>query len=174
MKKRSQARNHSSPLRRLGRYGPLILWIAFIFFASTGEFSSENSSRFVRPFLLWLFPKISEGQLAGVHFLTRKASHLAEYAILAFLAHRAFAQSPRVFIRRRWFELSLILVVLCSFVDEFHQSFDPSRSASILDCVIDVIGGLAVLFLFRIHDRRTSSNGPVSLVKNETFADYTD
>jgi len=101
---------------------------------------------------------MSEGQLAGVHFLTRKASHLAEYAILAFLARRAFAQSSRVFIRYWWFEMALILVVLCSFVDEFHQSFDPSRSASILDCVIDVVGGLSVLFLFRIYDRRSSRN----------------
>ena len=158
MNTRSQELNHSSPLRRLGRYGPLILWIGFILFASTGEFSSENSSRFVRPFLLWLFPGMSEGQLAGVHFLTRKASHLAEYAILAFLARRAFAQSSRVFIRYWWFEMALILVVLCSFVDEFHQSFDPSRSASILDCVIDVVGGLSVLFLFRIYDRRSSRN----------------
>ena len=141
-------------LRRLGRYGPLILWIAFIAFASSGEFSSENSSRFVRPLLLWLFPTISEAQLAGIHFLTRKASHLAEYAILAFLARRAFAQSSRVFFRRRWFEVSLLLVVVCAFLDEFKQSFDPSRSASILDCFIDIVGGLTVLYLFRIYDKR--------------------
>ena len=145
-----------SALRRLGRYGPLVLWLAFISFASSGEFSSENSSRFVRPLLLWLFPEISEAQLAGIHFLTRKASHLGEYAILAFLSRRTFAQSSRIFLRRRWFELSLSLVALCAFLDEFKQSYDPSRSASILDCVIDIIGGLTVLYLFRIYDNRRS------------------
>lgn len=155
---------HQPALRRLGRYGPLVLWIAFISFASTGEFSSENSSRFVRPFLLWLVPTISEGQLAGVHFLTRKASHLAEYAVLAFLACRVFAQSSHLFFRRRWFELSLILVALCSFLDEFKQSYDPSRSASIVDCVIDIIGGLTVLYLFRIYDNRRNGRRQLAAV----------
>ncbi len=157
MTKRSDAAQLSSPLGRVGRYGPLILWIAFISFASTGEFSAANSSRFVRPVLQWLFPGISEGQLAGVHFLTRKLSHLVEYAILAFLARRAFVGSSQAFIRRRWFELGLTLVVVGSFLDEFRQSFEASRSASILDCVIDIIGGFVVLFLFRKYDRRTSS-----------------
>jgi len=149
----SGAVGRSSPLLWLWRYGPLLLWIAFISFASTGEFSSDHSSRFVRPFLLWIFPSISEGQLAGVHFLIRKASHLTEYAILAFLARRAFFTSTNAFIARRWFQLSLALVALCSLLDEFHQSYDPSRTSSILDCVIDVIGGLTVLLFFRIYGR---------------------
>lgn len=140
----------------LWRYGPLLLWIAFISFASTGEFSSDNSSRFIRPILLWLFPSISEGYLAGVHFVTRKASHLAEYAILAFLARRAFISSTNAFMRRWWFQLSLALVVLCSLLDEFHQSYDPSRTSSIVDCVIDVIGGLTVLLFFRSYRRRAT------------------
>lgn len=158
---RAQAGEHSSTLRRIGRYLPLLLWIAFILYASSGEFSSDNSSRFVRPLLLWLFPGISEAQLAGVHFLTRKASHLGEYAILAFLARRVFAQSSLLFFRRWWFELALSLVALCSFLDEFKQSYDPSRSASILDCAIDIIGGLTVLYLFRMYDRRGSRDSPL-------------
>lgn len=147
-------RESSSALQRLGRYGPLLLWIAFISFASTGEFSALNSSRFVRPVLLWLFPDISEGQLGGIHFLVRKVSHLVEYAILAFLARRAFFTSSHAGIQRRWFHLGLLLVVLCSLLDEFQQSFAPSRSASIVDSVVDVIGGLTVLLIFRASDRR--------------------
>jgi VanZ family protein len=152
--RQSDATANSSTLRRLVRYGPLLLWIGFISFASTGEFSSDSTSRFVRPFLLWLFPGISEGQLAGVHFVTRKVSHLAEYAILAFLARRAFITSSHAFIQRRWFQVSLALVVVCSLLDEFKQSYEPARSASMLDCVIDVIGGLTVLYLFKNYDRR--------------------
>jgi VanZ family protein len=156
------ARENQSLSRRLSRYGPLLLWIAFILYASSGEFSSTNSSRFVRPLLLWLFPGISEGALAGVHFLTRKTSHLAEYAILAFLARRAFMLSSQEFIRRRWFELTMLLVVGCSVLDEFHQSYDPSRSASILDCIIDAIGGLTVLMVFRFFDSRRWPKWPAS------------
>ncbi|MCA1849861.1 MAG: hypothetical protein LC672_02110 [Acidobacteria bacterium] len=49
---------------RLRRYGPLVLWMALIFFASTGELSATNTSRIVRPLLLWLFPGITEDRLA--------------------------------------------------------------------------------------------------------------
>jgi len=128
-------------------------------YASSGEFSSVNSSRVVRPLLLWLSPGMSEGTLAGLHFLTRKTSHLAEYAILAFLARRAFVLSSQKFIRRRWVELTMVVVVGCSLLDEFHQSYDPSRSASILDCVIDAIGGLAVLLVFRFLDSQRGRKG---------------
>lgn len=154
MKNWTRIREYSSPRGRLGRYGPLLLWIGFITYTSSGEFSSANSSRFVRPLLLWLFPEISEGTLAGIHFLIRKASHLVEYAILAFLARRAFALSSRAFIQRWWFQLSFLIVLLCSLVDEFRQSYDASRTGSVLDCVIDVIGGVAVLMACKIHDRR--------------------
>lgn len=154
-----EASENESFQRRLSRYGPLLLWIAFILYASSGEFSSDNSSRVVRPLLLWLFPGMSEGTLAGIHFLTRKTSHLAEYAILAFLARRAFALSSHEFIQRRWFQWSLMLVMLCSLLDEFLQSYTPARSASLLDCAIDVIGGLTVLIIFRGIDRRANRKG---------------
>lgn len=157
--RRDAQERETSALHRTRRYGPLLLWIGFIAFASTGEFSAVNSARFVRPVLLWLFPGISEGQLGGIHFLTRKVSHLVEYAILAFLARRAFITSSHAGIQRRWFQLGLLLVVLCSLLDEFQQSFAPSRSASIVDSIVDVIGGLTVLLIFRAYDKRARERG---------------
>src|SRR6185295_13149079 len=99
-----------SKRRRLGRYGPLLLWILFISFASSSEFSAGNTSQIVRPILLWLFPHISEARLATIHFLTRKAAHFSEYAVLAFLARRAFITSANAFIRQHWFQLGFLLV----------------------------------------------------------------
>ena len=131
-----------------------MLWIMFISFASTAEFSSINTSRFIGPLLLWLFPDLSESQLAAIHFLIRKASHFTEYAILALLARRAFVTSSTAFIHRRWFELGLLLVTCYALLDEFHQSFVPSRTASIYDSAIDVAGGLTVLLIFKLYDKR--------------------
>jgi VanZ family protein len=133
--------------RRVWRYGPLLLWLAFISFASTREFSAANTSQIVRPVLLWLFPHISEAQLATVHFLTRKAAHFSEYAVLALLARRAFITSTQSFIQRYWFQLGLLLVVIYALLDEFHQSFVPSRTASIYDSAIDIAGGLTILLI---------------------------
>lgn len=140
--------------QRVWRYGPLLLWMIFISIFSTAEFSAINTSRFIGPLLLWLFPDLSESRLAAVHFLTRKAGHITEYGILAFLARRAFVTSSNAFIYRRWFELGLLLVTCYALLDEFHQSFVPSRTASIYDSAIDVAGGLTVLLIFKLYDKR--------------------
>src|SRR6266498_1745646 len=138
--------------QRLWRYGPLLVWMAFISFASTAEFSAVNTSIVLRPIVLWFFPNLSEDQVAAIHFLIRKAGHFTEYAVLAFLTQRAFISSSKASIRTHWFQLSLLLVTVYSLLDEFHQSFEPSRTASIYDSAIDVACGLIVLLLFKLYE----------------------
>ena len=143
----------SSKLPRGWRYGPLLLWLIVISIFSTADFSSINTSRFIGPILLWLFPGLSESRLAAIHLLIRKAGHFTEYAILALLARRAFVSSSKANIQRRWFELGFLLVTGYALLDEFHQSFVPSRTASIYDSAIDVVGGLTVLLIFKLYDK---------------------
>jgi VanZ family protein len=130
---------------RLARYGPLILWAALIFIGSTDVLSAAHTGGVLTPALLWLFPNISEGTLDLLHFLSRKSGHLTEYAIFAWLTARAFRTSSRELLRNRWFMASLLLVVVYALSDEFHQSFYPSRTASIYDSMIDSLGGLVAL-----------------------------
>jgi len=136
-------------VRFLSRYLPLIVWLAFISFASSDSFSAGNTSRIIGPLILWLFPNTSPETLAVVHFITRKLAHFTEYAILGFLAARAFRMSPRAAIRSRWFLISLILVVTYALIDEYHQSFVPTRTPSIWDSLIDIAGGLTALLIVR-------------------------
>lgn len=133
---------------RLWRYGPLILWMAFIFFASTAQLSASNTSRIIRPLLLWLFPGISEETLAFVHFMVRKLAHLTEYAILGWLAARAFNTSSHQPLRRHWFLFAGLLVVVYALSDELHQRFVPARTGSLYDSLIDITGGFLALTLF--------------------------
>jgi len=135
---------------RVWRYVPLILWILFISFASTSQFSAVNTSTVLRPLVLWFLPSLNETQLATVHFVLRKLGHFTEYAVLAYLARRAFISSSREFLRRYWFQCAFLLIVVYALLDEFHQSFVPSRTASIYDSAIDVAGGLAVLVIFKL------------------------
>ena len=147
---------------RLSRYGPLVVWAALIFIGSSGVLSASNTSVVLRP-LLWLFPHASEATLALIHFLVRKAGHLTEYAILALLAARAFRTSSHQLWRNRWFWVSLLFVVAYSLSDEFHQSFVPSRTASIYDCMIDSVGGLTALCVSawkRARNGRSVSDKP--------------
>ena len=127
---------------RLWRYGPLVLWLGLIFFFSTGALAASNTSRIIRPLMLWLYPSISEESLQWVHFTVRKAGHFSEYAVLAILAARAFAASSRDLLVRNWFAVAVVLVLVYSLLDEFHQSFVASRTGSIYDSLIDLAGGV--------------------------------
>ena len=150
------------PSRTVSRYLPLILWMAFISFASTGSFSAGNTSRIIGPLVLWLFPDTSPESMAAIHAVTRKIAHLLEYALLAILAARAFRGSPREGLRAHWFLASLALVVVYALLDEYHQSYVPSRTGSFNDSLIDMTGGLAALVIVRGRDWfRRESNSPV-------------
>ena len=135
--------------RFLSRYLPLIAWLAFISFASSDNFNAGNTSRIIGPLVLWLFPNTKPETLAVIHFITRKIAHFTEYAILGFLAARAFRTSPRPAISHRWFLICVTLIVVYALLDEYHQSFVPSRTASIFDSFIDMAGGLtALIFIY--------------------------
>jgi VanZ family protein len=143
--------------QRLARYGPLILWAAVIFIGSTDLLSAENTGGVLERPVLWLFPHLSEGTLKMFQFVVRKAGHFSEYAIFALLAARAFRNSAREMVSQHWFWVSLLFVVAYSLSDEFHQSFVPSRTASIYDCMIDSLGGLTVLVLLAIRKQAKSA-----------------
>lgn len=146
---------------RFWRYGPVVVWMALIWFASTSEFSAANSSRFVRPIVLWLFPNISESHLQLVHMVVRKAAHFGEYAVFGLLAARALSSSSRKLLRIYWFPASLLLIVIYALIDEYHQSFISSRTSSFYDSGIDVAGGFFAIMLFTmVLKRRRQAKHP--------------
>jgi len=139
--------------RLLSRYLPLVAWLVFISYASSDSFSANNTSRIIGPLVLWLFPHTSPETLAVVHLIIRKIAHFTEYAVLAYLAARAFRTSPRAALANRWFLAALALVVAYALLDEYHQSFVPSRTASIYDSLVDMSGGLVTLLIIRWRRR---------------------
>ena len=129
----------------LWRYGPLIAWTCFVLFASTASFSASNTSLVIRPLLLWLFPGITDARIDEVHFFVRKTAHFTEYSVLALLAARAFRTSSRRGLSGKWWLASFALVAAVSLVDEYHQSFLPSRTGSVYDSLLDMTGGACAL-----------------------------
>jgi len=124
---------------------PVVLWMALIFLGSTDLMSAEHTSRFITPFLRWLMPDISTAAIAQVHFYVRKAAHLTEYAVLALLLLRALRPALDGFRSRA--TVTLICAVLFAAVDEFHQSFVASRTASFGDVSIDSLGAIVGLLI---------------------------
>ena len=79
--------------------------------------------------------------------LLRKIAHIAEYGILAFLVWRAIFHSTKTILSRTY-AWSGALSLLYAISDEIHQSFVPTRHASIFDVLIDGVGiGLMLYFL---------------------------
>jgi hypothetical protein len=144
---------------RLFRYAPVVLWALLIFIASGNLLSAQHTSVIVR-LVKWLFPAASPEFLGWFHFLVRKAGHLTEYAILATLAARAFRKSWHQIIQQHWFTCALILAVAYALSDEFHQSFVPSRTASLDDVLIDSAGALIALSLIWVRRGKTRASQP--------------
>lgn len=144
---------------RLWRYGPLLAWMSLIFAGSTGALAASNTSLIIRPLLLWLNPDISEETILRAHFAARKAAHFTEYAVLALLAARAFLTSSNARLRKLWHVAALALVVSYACLDEYHQSFVPTRTGSPYDSLIDSAGGafaVLVVAIWRARRRRSS------------------
>jgi VanZ family protein len=123
-------------------WGPVVLWMAVIFFFSTDYFSSSNTEPVFGPLLARLFPNASPTRIEEIIALVRKLGHWGEYLILAVLLMRALSaeyltQPPLC--RVIW---SIILASLYAVSDELHQSFVPTRTASPVDVVIDSFGAI--------------------------------
>src|SRR5262245_43017940 len=137
--------------------------MAIIFAGSTDLMSTEHTSRIIIPLLHWFFPTISPLTLVRVEFSLRKAAHVSEYAVLAVLLYRAFVHT--VFQSRRALSAGVVLLSCAAYAasDEFHQSFVPSRTASLRDVMIDVCGAtLAVVlyWLIAARDRKPRLDFP--------------
>jgi VanZ family protein len=132
---------------------PVILWMTLIFGASTSLGRPENTSLFVRPFLLWLNPRMSEETIEKIHFVVRKTAHFVEYSILGLLLWRLIHFDPAwAACRSRELLTALLVAALYGASDEFHQCFVPGRQAAVRDVLLDTCGaafGLAALWAAR-------------------------
>lgn len=118
----------------------------------------SHTSRIIRPLLEWLFPDASAETITLYHAYVRKFAHFTEYAILGFLASRAFRSSAKAFLQKYWYAAAFGLVVLIASIDEFNQSFNPQRTGAIWDVWLDCFGGtfmiLSILAIGRLRNKR--------------------
>ena len=126
----------------LKRWWPALLWAVVISGLSTGSFSSDNTSRFIVPFLHWLLPGASHHTLEILHHIIRKCAHFTEYFILSLLIFRGMRAGQKGW-RLRWALTTVLIVAGYAALDEYHQSFVPGRQAAVTDVLIDASGGIA-------------------------------
>jgi VanZ family protein len=135
-------------LRLVMAWLPALCWAAVIFSLSTDAFSADHTGRILRPILFWLMPYMSEQSFVIIHAFVRKAAHFTEYFIFCLLLYRGIRGGQSGW-RWSWALTAVFIAAGYSALDEIHQAFVASRTASPYDSLLDSIGAtFAVVALF--------------------------
>ncbi len=133
-------------------------WAGTISVLSTGAYSASVTASILAQILLSLHIHLTAQTFETIHFLVRKLAHCSEYAIFGLLLYHSFApRHPEDWSARSAFG-ALVVAGLFSLMDEYHQSFVPGRTASLVDCDIDTGGALLGMVLFYAGTRLHASN----------------
>lgn len=119
----------------------------------------NETSRFIRPLLEFLFPNTLPETLTIYHGYIRKFAHVAEYAILGWLALRAFSGSHFSGLFRYRYAVSMFVVLMVALIDELNQSYLSSRTGTIYDVILDGLGGFAALSVLYFIEARRNKKG---------------
>ncbi len=123
--------------------------MAAIFLFSTSGFGSDETGHIFEPLVRVFFPSISPDGFDSLHLVVRKLAHLTEYAVLAFLWHRALGGAGT----KRQFVPVFVICALYAASDEWHQSFVANRTASPVDALIDTSGAALALALLGLRTK---------------------
>jgi VanZ family protein len=125
-----------------------------IFTLSTDSFSAEHTASVFEPILRWLWPGITGDQFLAIHYFIRKSAHFTEYFVFCVLLYRA-VRGGRKGWRWTWGFEALFFAAAYSALDEIHQAFVATRTASVYDSLLDSMGAfvaMGVLWLwFRLR-----------------------
>lgn len=123
-----------------------ILWLIVIVIESTTYLSSHNTSKILYPILHFVFG-VNHARFDVWHFYIRKGGHVFGYAMLSLLLFRAWKETlpapgnPKW--TMRWGTIAVLGTALVACLDEWHQSFLPSRTGIWQDAVLDTAAGIA-------------------------------
>jgi VanZ family protein len=147
----------------LRAWWPAIAWAGVIFSLSTDTFSAEHTASILEPILRWFMPRMTGELFDTIHFLLRKSAHFTEYFVFCLLIYRG-VRAGRMGWRWTWGLAALFCAAGYSVLDEIHQAFVASRTASAYDSLLDSAGAFvafAVLCLwFRMRRSALSPAAP--------------
>jgi VanZ family protein len=153
-----------------------ILWLILIAIESTALLSAHNTSRILYPLLHFLFG-MDWDRFEIWHFYIRKSGHVVGYGILSILLFRAWrATLPAMSDVKwtpRWATIAILGTALVASLDEWHQSFIPSRTGRWQDVVLDTCAGIAaqllIFALWKAFGKGTRSFVPLKTRQEDGF-----
>ena len=154
-------RSTASRPNLLRAWWPAVVWICLIAFESTDFFSSEHTGSMLYTLLTRLFGQIDFYKFLVFHHYLRKTGHFVGYGMLSLLLLRGWRASvgrvPELLLRAVL--LSWLGTAIVAGLDEWHQTYIPSRTGTIWDVALDTVAGVAFLvvayFWFRCSESVT-------------------
>jgi VanZ family protein len=141
----------------LRAWWPAFVWTGLISFESTDFFSSANTGSLLYTLLTHLFGQINFHDFLIFHHYLRKTGHVVGYGMLSLLLLRGwratFGQAYSLLGRTAL--LSWLGTAFVASMDEWHQSYIPSRTGTWRDAVLDSVAGLAFLLVAYFCLRRS-------------------
>src|SRR5271155_2667307 len=140
----------------LRAWWPAAVWICLIAFESTDFFSSQNTGGVLYTILTRLFGQINFRDFLIFHHYLRKTGHVVGYGMLGLLLLRGWRATlgPTETMLWRTSLLAWLGTVFVASMDEWHQSYIPSRTGTWKDAVLDSVAGLGVLLVAYFWLRR--------------------
>jgi VanZ family protein len=126
-----------------------LFWAGLIYQLSSEVYGASLTGWLLELGLDFLHISVTPQTFEGLHFLLRKSAHASEYAIFAALIYHSLeVRRPRGW-RVKPALWAVLAAGLYALTDEYHQSFVPGRTASLIDCGIDTGGAaLGVLLVY--------------------------
>jgi VanZ family protein len=136
------------------------LWLIVIAIESTAALSAYNTSRILYPIFHYLFG-MDFPHFAVWHFYIRKGGHVVGYAILSVLLFRAWRATLPLAGNSlwtvRWSMMAILGTLVVASLDEWHQSFIPSRTGRWQDVVLDTCAGMGAQILIFWWSKRSGA-----------------
>lgn len=133
-----------------------ILWLIVIAIESTTYLSSHNTSRILYPILHYIFG-LNHARFDVWHVYIRKGGHVVGYGLLSIFLFRAWKETlptpgnPKW--TMRWSTIAVLGTAIVASLDEWHQSYLPSRTGTWHDVVLDTVAGIAAQLLLLLIAR---------------------
>jgi VanZ family protein len=147
------------PTRRnlLRAWWPALVWVGIICMESTDTFSAGNTGGLLYKLISYFYPRANLYDVLMLNFYLRKTGHVVGYGMLSLLLlrgwRRTLARARATFGREtvglvtywRTAVLAWLGTAFVASMDEWHQSYIPSRTGTWHDVVLDSTAGLVFL-----------------------------
>lgn len=129
----------------------VLIWMIIIFIMSS--FNAEDSANQSNYIVNIISNVLNINNIELLNLIIRKLAHYIEYLILGILVINMFIKNniPQSYL------ISIIFCVIYAISDEIHQFLIPGRACQIKDILIDSIGSITGIYLYKLISKRKKS-----------------